>query len=97
MIAVVLFAGFCIYVIAAVVSWRLYGILFLLPQILLALLWVQHRHAVAQPGHDGGPGEALGLMIVLCVQAGLILAGIVAGAAVAIARRVVGAEPLLPD
>ncbi|WP_141456240.1 hypothetical protein [Pseudoxanthomonas sp. z9] len=80
------------YVMAAVISWRLYGVLFLLPQLLLSLLWLQHCHALSQPGHDGGPGEGLGVLMVMAMQAMLIVGGLLAGAAVAAGRRVAGAE-----
>lgn len=80
------------YVMAAVISWRLYGVLFLLPQLLLSLLWLQHCHASSQPGHDGGPGEGFGVLMVMATQAMLIVGGLLAGAAVAMGRWVAGAD-----
>lgn len=79
------------YVMAAVISWRLYGVLFLLPQLLLSLLWLQHCHASSQPGHDGGPGEGFGVLMVMAAQAMLIVGGLLAGVAVATGRGVAGA------
>jgi hypothetical protein len=83
------------YVMAAVISWRLYAALFLLPQLLLALLWLQHCHASSQPGHDGGPGEALGVLMVMAAHMMLVVGGLIAGAAVAVGRRMArgGVEP----
>jgi len=79
------------YVMAAVISWRLYGVLFLLPQLLFSLLWLQHCHASSQPGHDGGPGEGLGVLMVMAAQAMLTVGGLLAGVAVAAGRGVAGA------
>lgn len=83
------------YVMAAVMSWRLYGVLFLLPQLLLSLLWLQHCHAVAQPDHQGGPGEGFGVLLVMAAHAMLTLGGLLAGAIVAVGRRLArgGVEP----
>nr|WP_295375714.1 hypothetical protein [Pseudoxanthomonas sp.] len=83
------------YVMAAVISWRLFGALFLLPQLLLSLLWLQHCHAVAQPDHQGGPGEGFGVLLVMLMHALLTLGGLLAGALVAVGRRLArgGVEP----
>lgn len=83
------------YVMAAAISWRLYGVLFLLPQLLLSLLWLQHCHAAAQPDHQGGPGEGFGVLLVMAVHAMLTLGGLLAGAIVAVGRRLArgGVEP----
>jgi hypothetical protein len=66
-------------------------VLFLLPQLLLSLLWLQHCHASLQPGHDGGPGEGFGVLMVMGAQAMLIVGGLLAGAAVAVGRGGAGA------
>lgn len=83
-------AAFAIYAAAALVSWRLYGALWLLPNLLLTLLWLQHCHAIAQPDHDGGPAEALGVAIVMCLHAVLIVVPPVAAAVVALVRTGLG-------
>ncbi len=82
---------FLLYVMAAVISRRLYGVLFLLPQLLLSLLWLQYCHASSQPGHGGGPGEAFGLMLVIAAHAMLTVGALLAGVAVAVGRRIAGA------
>lgn len=81
-----------LYAMAAVISWRLYGALFLLPQLLLSLLWLQHCHAVSQPGHDGGPGEGFGVLMAMALHAALTVAGLLAGAVVAMVRGLAAAD-----
>ena len=80
------------YGMAAVISWRLYATLFLLPQLLLTLLWLRHCNEVSRPGYQGGPGEGFGVALVMLVHLSLALGGLLAGALVALARGLMRAD-----